>query len=342
MSTNIKYNVRLATPADDHLPEYRYSQLNEVATCPTLAALEYGFRKSIANKEEADSEDRIALRAGKACHDVFAALRLFSLRDDKELFEREGVRLFKEERFYLMKARLQHSHADQNDRMTKQLFCLEALYTSGFVDDPDDKKRTMANLESVCAAYIDRWDFERRVWVSPDRSIVGIELPFALVIESDDGFAVRFTGTLDGLHHNAHDLTKLVAHENKTGSRIGDAWAISFLLSHQVTGYLVAASLIADTTVNDALILGSQIPFSPSNPVRQEIVSREEHHVKQWMTWLRWAVETYESAKLDVASAPKFTHSCNRFFSACPHIPFCAADPATKVDMINNLRKGLE
>jgi hypothetical protein len=43
---------------------------------------------------------------------------------------------------------------------------LSALETSGFYDDPRDRRRTMTNLEEACIAYIDRWNWTRMpVWI---------------------------------------------------------------------------------------------------------------------------------------------------------------------------------
>lgn len=348
--------IRQATEADRALPAYRYTLLNEVATCPTLAALT--FINGIENEERAEvvgSQRSMALDAGSACHEVFAAVRLHGLfNTDPEAVPGEGLRLFGEERFTKMLLQAE-KFAGEGESQARRAFCLEALYTSGFYDDPYDKNRTLANLEQVCTAYIDRWNYERAVAQMPDGKY-GIEIKFDLVIEfpgkliavnTDTGqtivgepFKCRFVGTLDGLHSAIDDSGRFVVHENKTGRYINDAWAKGFIMSHQVTGYCAAATVMSGTPVTEALIFGSQIPLQAILPVRTEVVSREPQHFVQWLTWFRWGVDMFESAKADPAAAPKFTHSCGRFFGECKFIPFCAGDAEAKEFMLNNLSQG--
>lgn len=339
---NEEYTISLATEEETKtLPGYRYSQLNDTATCPTLGALTYGFIPEGQNPSEDPNAIRsMALDAGSACHEVFAAVRLWELRDREPLFTREAERLFNERWEELLVA-MTKKKAD-GERMAKMAFCLEALYTSGFYDDPYDKNRTLANLEQVCAMYIDRWDSERKLWIAPDQSRAGIELPFNLTLRCNDGWAVRFIGKIDGLHESIDGSGNLVVHENKTGRYINDAWATTFKMSHQVTGYCVAASAVTGKTVRQALVFGTQIPLNTSCPVRLEPVVREDHHIKQWAVWFRAMVAMYEDAKQDPVNALKFSHSCGRFFGQCKFMPFCHGDDDEKNLILTRLKEGTE
>lgn len=325
------------TEQEKYLPAYRYSVINETATCPTAGALTY--INGISNPQE--DEDKVdirnmALRAGDACHHVFAAVRLWGIRDNKEIFEREGIRLFGDERFNVMKS-ASEKFISEDELLQRRAFCLQALYSSGFTDDPSDKNRTMSNLETVCCAYIDRWNYERKVAILPDR--VGIEMKFDLVITNTlTGWRARFIGTLDALHERIDGATGFIVHENKTASRITDAWATVFKMSHQVTGYNIAASTITKTPVMETLVFGTQIPLNMREPVRIEPALRENHHIDQWLKWFQWGVNAFESARQNPADAPKFTHSCGRFFSECKFMPYCAGDADEKKLIINNLK----
>lgn len=336
--------LRLTTEADKHLPAFRFTQLNETATCPTLAALRFGYLEDVQDtKDDEDGPRSMALAAGKACHRVFAAVRLWGLRENHPVLVREGIRLFGEEHFDKMNQAAMKFLAE-GELTQRRAFCLEALYTSGFYDDPNDRYRTMANLEQTCLGYIDQWDYEREVFMVPTKVgelttyNAGIELSFDLVIEFDDGWKARFVGTLDALHYAIGSKMELMVHENKTGRYINDAWARGFQMSHQVTGYCAAATVLANRLVKQAAVFGSQIPMASARPVRVEPVEREVHHFSQWAQWFRWCADTFRAAVDDPIVAPKFTHSCGRFFGECVFIPFCAGDNETKEQIIHQLK----
>src|SRR5207342_3976291 len=109
---------------------------------------------------------------------------------------------------------------------------ITVLNTSGFYDEPRDKRRTLSNLEECALAYIDRWRWDQPVWQrTPNDPMgnIGVEIPFDLVVELQYNTGrireFRFTGKIDGIHHH-HD--GLHIHENKTAARLNDAWAMSF------------------------------------------------------------------------------------------------------------------
>lgn len=342
--------VRLAKPEDAHLPVYRFSQLDATNRCPTLGALLYKDVENYGDKSamSSDSEETPtgARGAGKVCHEVYAAVRLLQLWQEQQcpraLFEYHGVRLFGEKRFEAMLSRWEEKK-DSGERSRNLAFCLEALYSSGYQEAPGERTRTAANLEMALTAYIDRWDWRRKVWVrdiNDPKSDVGIEMHFQLTIEIDGKGYARYEGTIDGLHHSLANEERIVPHENKSGSRINDIWAAGFLMSHQVTGYTLAASLYAEREVEEIVVLGMQIPTNYASPIRLEVLVREPHHFHQWLQWFVHSVRQYEVASGDILNATKYTHSCNRFFSKCEFIPFCHADPDTKAQMLEQHKGG--
>ena len=65
---------------------------------------------------------------------------------------------------------------------------LEAHYSSGFYDDPGDKRRTVSNIADCLINYVDRWNMTRYpIWYSDDTldCHVGIEIRFDLLITYD-------------------------------------------------------------------------------------------------------------------------------------------------------------
>ena len=55
---------------------YDYTKLTAINTCPTFGVLRYALHRT-----ESSSSRSMAIDAGKACHDYFAAQRIWSLRN---------------------------------------------------------------------------------------------------------------------------------------------------------------------------------------------------------------------------------------------------------------------
>jgi hypothetical protein len=279
----------------------------------------------------------MALECGSAMHEVFAFVRVASLvQQSHATHDRDFVR----DRYWFHASRLfgveradailsAMNGADNDDIVgaaKRGAICV--LDTSGFYDDPRDKRRTLANMEEAAFAYIDRWRWNDRVWVrDPDdpRSDVGIEWPFDMVVELPDK-TFRHTGRVDGIHWRDDAI---VLHENKTASRLNDAWEMSFATSSQITAYCVAASLYTQHAVSGADVIGLAIPLPKSyefGGLVRTTAMRENHHYSRWLTWLNTTVDMYDKYSYNPYDAPMFTHSCNRYFRPCSLIPFCDSD----------------
>ncbi|MCA2603422.1 PD-(D/E)XK nuclease family protein [Microcystis sp. M60BS1] len=334
MGKLINVSFRLATEEDSHIPVYDNTKLTAINTCPTWGIVRYIQHKTFATGNRA-----MALEAGAAMHEVFAAVRLIQLfretlaRSGEDLawqfMDFHGARLFGFNRY---NENLKPKFDANEDTRTLILdFCLEALYTSGFYDDPKDRFRTLSNLEEAAILYIDRWNWNRYpIWVrDPDdpQSDVGIEYPFDIVLEYTFEGNIqrnfRFSGKFDGIQWNKDDLC---IGENKTGSRLNDAWSMSFELSSQITGYCLAASVWTGHAVNKGIIFGTQIPIPKSyeDGIVVENVKRETHHFRRWLMWFLHTVELAERYQHDPANAPRYTHSCNRYFRPCSFVSLCS------------------
>lgn len=313
------------TPPDCTLVPYDYSALTAIHTCDTYGILRYGMHKTFKSQYRA-----MSLEAGSACHEVFAADRIWNLVHTdmlKDHADYRGQTLFGVERWSELRKLL---FVNEPARAEHLSFGIEVLETSGFYDDPSDNRRTLAKLTETCIAYMDRTSKEWPIYVS-DRSdptkFIGIECPFDFLITFDDGYQVRFIGRIDGLH--VHDGDDVWAHENKTGSRMDLNWLNSFKTSHQVTGYCIFASALVNTPVRFAMIHGAAIPLPKSydfGGIVREIVERKQHHIVSWERWVRAGVERYERWRGNPYDAPKCTHSCNRYYRTCQFIDFCASD----------------
>jgi hypothetical protein len=71
---NIK--VRVATEADAELPSFDNTKLTAINTCPTWGIVRYHLHKTMSGGSRA-----LALEAGAAMHEMFAAVRLLDLKN---------------------------------------------------------------------------------------------------------------------------------------------------------------------------------------------------------------------------------------------------------------------
>jgi hypothetical protein len=245
------------------------------------------------------------------------------------LFHHHGIRLFGKERLKHITDKID-SATDTPDVCKRG--AIAVLDTSGYYDDPRDKRRTLSNMEEACYAYINRWRWDHPVWMRhPNNPIgdVGIEIPFELRadISGSDLFSFRFVGRIDGIHYDGSG--KLIVHDNKTASRLSDTWSQAQMTSHQYTGYCVAASHFTQNVVSRAQVLGLALPQPRSydfNGFASESMDREDYHLRRWVDWMVHTLRIAKIYKNDPISAPKYTHSCNRYFRPCSMIPFCYGD----------------
>jgi hypothetical protein len=333
----------MAEREDMNIMTYDHTKLSAINTCPTWGIIRYGMHKGMPGEGRA-----MALEAGSAMHECFAFVRLVSLikqyEGNKEfqdkLWDHHGARLFGAERMSYIEQATQSCFDPMDMAKTGALAVLE---TSGFFDDPRDKRRTLSNLEECIYAYVNRWRWDHPVWIrdkTDPTSDVGIEIPFDLVVEISgmDYVTLRLTGRIDGIHTNTRG--ELCIHDNKTASRLGDAWANSFLLSHQITGYCAAASTFIQKPIHKAEILGLAIPLPRTYDLGgyvREVVSRHSYHYERWLAWIVHTVQLSRRYKDNPYEAPKYTHSCNRYFRPCTMIPFCDADDEEQHRIIDEM-----
>lgn len=214
---------------------------------------------------------------------------------------------------------------------------MQAVIESGYYDDPMDRRRTVDNICELMMNYVREWDFDRwPVWIRDENdptSDVGIEIPFSFIVELDyetpemrrGTYTIRYTGKIDGIHRDPKQDNCVITHENKTGSRIDDAWLSQWIMSHQITGYAIACSVFTGSVCYEALALGSQLPVpkSASDGQRNALVKRTPQKIQDWALWLLHVHEvasTYRHAPLE---APRYTHACNRYFRPCHFIALC-------------------
>lgn len=316
------------------LPTYDNTKLVAINTCPLWGIVRYTHHKTMGGMGRS-----MALEAGAAAHEVFAAHRLYCFVEagsefyevDTEtihrVFTTTGRRLFGNSRFEEMVGAVD----EREDFRTRcQQFSLTALYNCGFYDDPGDKRRTTTNIEEMCIAYMDKFDWRHKLPYWDGKDFLGIEVPVDVVITYNDGTRVRFIGKADGIHYADKNKTLLRIHENKTASRLGDAWEMSFETNHQPTGYMIALSAIIGKQIASAEIFGTCLPLPKAytiNGVSRVVVNRYEWQFQEWFDWLYHTNKLHNDYVNIPTDAPMYTHSCNRYFRPCSFIPLCATEP---------------
>lgn len=312
------------------LRKFDNTKLVALNTCPTWGIVRYEHHRTYLSGGRS-----MALEAGKAAHEAYAAVRvadlyfnghLFYNRDMKDVATHRARQLFGNDRTEGLLSALMSG--EDSERAT-MLAALEVFGTSGYYEDPNDRRRTIANIEEALIAYVTRYPLGKTMPIVIG-DFVGIEIPINMYlrIEFDDGqvFEYNFTGRVDGLHFTSPDLVTIAVEENKTASRLDDAWRLAFTVSHQPTGYCLAASALLKRPVTDAVIRGMAIPLPKTfdyGGIVNEPITRTEQHFVEWAKWVIYTAEGTKAYLADPCNAPKFTHSCNRYFRPCSLIPFC-------------------
>ena len=336
----ISLNTRMATTEEDNLlPAFDHTALSAVNTCPTWGVIRYRKHKKMPG-----SERQMALEAGGAAHECFAAIKWWQFYSrqcrDNEILNRvantHGIRLFGTDRFNQMLASTSNSATDRTNLIN---FSTTALELSDFYDDINDTRRTISNISESIVYYIDRYDMDRcTIWIrdeSDPLSDVGIEIPYNIVARFEYGtdlsepnetciLTCRFTGVLDGL---LIKNKRLRVREEKTAARPDEAWLAQWITSHQITGYTVAASTFTQEECFDAEVSGMRIPIGrdPSTGIRVDDVRRTPYMVEKWAEWFVHSAGIMLKYQDTPLEAPMYTHSCNRYFRSCSFLPLCAS-----------------
>lgn len=308
------------TDVDASLPYYSHSIMEAINTCPKWGLIRYKERKYYKANFRA-----LALEAGSAMHEVFAALRLWQLKrlqGMEEHFRFHGARIFGETRLNAC------FFNKPNPRDEALSFCFEILNSGEYYDDPGDQIRTMSNMEETTIRYVDEQMSvmdKNSIWVAdPDdpTAPVGIEIALDMVIDE----TIRFIGTIDGVVNNL--TSKSVRNEeNKTASRLDEAWREKFRVNFQPTGYMLLATLYLNELVTSSKVIGIKLKQTRSHEdYRSFIEHRNEYQFTKFFNSLYFTHAIAEQFKNNAINAPMFTHSCSRYFRPCGFIDLCSAE----------------
>jgi len=273
----------------------------------------------------------MALEAGSAMHEVFAATRIWQLARKQHLpahAKAAANRIFGAARW---KDCFDKSK-DERDSLVNT--CFNILHSGEFYDDDDDQVRTITNLERGAIRYVDeslRLFPHWHVYVEDRRDstkVIGVEQVFDITLTYSDGVQIRYVGTVDGILREVRQ-NKLFLAENKTAYRLDDTWREGFKMLHQCTGYCVASTTMLAETVYDVKIFG--LKTKQSGGPEDFLSFEEERTYDSFQHWARWVRHTVEHLYLpfvdDYEHTPRYSHSCTRYFRPCAMIPFCHDTP---------------
>lgn len=327
-----------------------FSTMNAISACPFRGILSTYLCKRFKDGEERN----MALEAGDLSHKVYAVWRALSLKD-KELQDKYVVKFLKQvvpdmpdEIFTQEVEELVKKASESITPLSKMMVYADwVLEHSGYYDDEKDKKRTLENIRESLMAYGSNFLTlveEEPVWISEDRTQVGIELPFNVDItinyeENDTKYSetFNFIGKIDGIH--VHKNGNLIIHENKTSSRLDDSWLNQWQTSHQITGYCFAASMFVGNFVTQARVLGMQIPIPKTSgyAFRTDRVDRETFFLENWAKWVIIQLKMLNDYKDCVEQAPMFTKSCSAYYSTCPLVCLCTINEEERKQTISEM-----
>ena len=311
---------------------YSYSIVEAILTCPVWGLTRYYKRKYWPTKRQ------MALEAGSQMHEIFAAVRLWQLYRRQGLYQHfrfHAIRLFGEDR---LNACWKTNANSERDELLH--FAFHILNSGEFYDDPDDRIRTIANMEETTIRYVDEMMTrmpESPIWVA-DRNDptapVGVEQVFDVMV-TWKGRSARYVGTIDGII--AKPGNTMMVDENKTASRLDDVWRSTYQVKSQPTGYIFVGRLLTGLEGNKVRMLGIKVKQTKSQEDFYPFIEeREPYQLVDWARSLFFACDLVERYGDDPITAPQFTHACNRYFRACAFLELCAAEPEDRRDMYDN------
>src|SRR5262245_10917468 len=129
------YKMRVATKDDNDLLWIDHTKASAINTCPM-----WGMVRYVEGKTPTAEGRNLALETVCVCHEVITTARYAYLVDvnDADLDRSQCERHIGSDRYTQMYS--VYTASEGSDKRTN--FSLEALHSSGYYDDPRDKRRT--------------------------------------------------------------------------------------------------------------------------------------------------------------------------------------------------------
>lgn len=206
---------------------------------------------------------------------------------------------------------------------------LATLYSSTYYDDPNDRQRTIANMEASLIYALQQTDYVPLVI----NNRLCVEMPIKFVIEYNDHCYV-YNGRCDMALSTKHGVGVL---DWKTASNINSKphpsfdtqWAGQWHTAHQMTGYCAGLACELNEPVHSGHVIGIQIPLA--RDTYKSVVDvpfvRHEHQFASWIDYVLDGIDIYERFRDDPHSATKRSGYCYRYYRMCQLAELCSAHP---------------
>jgi hypothetical protein len=317
--------------------------IEAVNTCPR-----WGIIHNVLGKRFTTGYRQMALEAGSLMHDVFAGLNLLHIgiyRGFMDHMHFHGSILFGKSRweFIWSDATKKDINPTMDSKNAFERLVFSIIATSDFYDDPNDRNRTVANIEHCALELLQYWmmclsPFPIYIEDEKDHTKpIGIEMSLDAVFKTGNG-RLRCIGLADVLYQN-QETRAISLGEYKTASSIYDAWRMAFDTLHQITLYnaLLQAYFGKQEEFNTILI-GSAIPVrSTSAPVQHFTVARDQENVQELLRTFFFTEKLIADYIQQPLATPMFTHSCNRYFRPCSLLDLCTAAKEDQFQMLENM-----
>lgn len=343
------YTVRKTTDEEFKagMPYVTSSMIEAVNTCPR-----WGIIHNVLNKHFNSGYRQMALEAGSLMHEIFSILNLVQVghkQGYEEHMHYHAAQLLTKERWeFVYKEATTKSPIELNDTNSLERLVYLAIASSGYEDNPEDKNRTIANLEHCSLELIDyylRNLIEFPIYISDTEtpsSPIGIEMSLDAVFEVqvgehqaddstgtsfyDDTFKLRCIGLADVVYQNT-TTGKISLGEYKTAASMNDAWRESFRTRHQITLYNALLQAYFDYQESfNTILIGSSIPVRKTSlPVQHFAIDRDQQNIQDLLETFMFTSENIKRFIQSPEKAPMFTHSCNRYFRPCSLLDFCTS-----------------
>jgi len=308
--------------------------IEAVVTCPR-----WGIIHNVQHKRFVIGYRQLALEAGSLMHDCLAAFNLFHLITEHDLPDHakfHGENLFRDGRYNAFNMTEALRRYQDNPARGFEYLVYSVIGSSDYYDEPNDKNRTLSNLEHVALQLAHHYLSnlaQYRLYVKDDNdptAPVGIEksldVVFTIQMSDDTVQQFRFIGLADMVYENRS--TGVVAlGEYKTSSGMNDAWRETFRTRHQLTAYIGALHAYFDNVKMDVIITGSAVPVrKTTTPVMTFSEGRDHESILNFLNTALHARHTINSYPgIHAVHAPMYTHSCNRYFRPCSFLDLCTA-----------------
>lgn len=363
----LSYTVRQTTDEEvaAKMPYMTSSMMEAVNTCP-----KWGIINSVQGKAFTIGYRQMALEAGSLLHEVFSVINLYQvgvIQGCIEHMDWHGEQLFGKHRwdaiipkefYYQLEALIaaeQWETLQYAELLNLERLAYAVIATSDYYDDPEDRNRTLSNLEFCAIELINYWMMNLRnfnIYIEDRKnpqSRIGVEISFDVVFDIEymspttglvTTLSQRFIGLGDAVYQNT-ETKRITYGEYKSASRMGDAWRNNFQTRHQLTAYNACLAAYFDPSLlsMNTILIGSAVPVRKTTaPVQHFMVPRDHENVLNFLTTLlatTRSIETYEG--VDALVAPMFTHSCSRYFVTCALLDLCSSSYSDQVVMYEQM-----